>query len=384
MTKQEYIEQCTVGFYRELFTAQEDLDPQPILQAIPVKVTEAMNEYLCRPYTAEEVKKALFMMGLNKSPGLDGFTAGVYQTYWELVGDSVTRAVLQLLNDGFIDEEVNSTTIVLIPKIKQPQEMKQFQPISLCNVIYKICSKVLANRMRVFIAEIISEEQSAFVPRRLITNNVLMAYECIHYLKRKKGKSGTCAVKLDMAKAYDCVEWRYLKELISRLGFAEAFTLLCVEGLSSLLKSRGLVHLSRGVRVSTLSPWILHLLFADDCIIFSEASERGAKRLKEILETYHQGSRQLVNYDKSAVFFSKNNTEVMKEQVLDVLQIGNEVLAERYLGLPKRLADQLKILLNTCHKKLEALWGVDQEKKQAIRAVKSYSSQKSRLSQHIQ
>ena len=87
-------------------------------------------------------------------------------------------------------DEVNSTTLILIPKVKNPQIMKNFIPISLCNVIYKLCSKVLANRLRGFLVEIVSEKQSAFVPGRLITNNVLIAYECTHYLKRKKGQDG--------------------------------------------------------------------------------------------------------------------------------------------------------------------------------------------------
>lgn len=98
-------------------------------------------------------------------------------------------------------EEVNQTTVVLI-QVKNPQEMKNFRLIYLCNVIYKLCSKVLANRLWIFLDEIVSEEQSAFVPGRLITDNMLIAYECTHYLQRKKGKTDACAIKLDMAKAY--------------------------------------------------------------------------------------------------------------------------------------------------------------------------------------
>ncbi|GJN07424.1 hypothetical protein PR202_ga25254 [Eleusine coracana subsp. coracana] len=113
--------------------------------------------------------------------------------------------------------------------------------------------------------------------------------------------------------------------------------LLCAEGFSSLLKLVGPVHLSRGVRVGIHSSWISHLLFTDDSIIFSEASQRGADRLKAILDTYHKGSGHLVNKEKSAVFFSKNSTEVIKNVVLETLQIPNEALAEKYLGLPTAL-----------------------------------------------
>ncbi|EEE59262.1 hypothetical protein OsJ_11281 [Oryza sativa Japonica Group] len=148
-----------------------------------------------------EVDRALSMMGAHKAPGPDSFTVGFYQAHWETIGPSVTRAVLNFLNGGELPEAINQTTLVLTPKVKHPQDLKNFRPISLCNVVYKLCSKVLANRLRVFLDEIISAEQSAFVPGRLITDNVLVAYECTHYLKRKKGKTGACAVKLDMAKA---------------------------------------------------------------------------------------------------------------------------------------------------------------------------------------
>lgn len=97
--------------------------------------------------------------------------------------------------------------------------------------------------------------------------------------------------------------------------------LICAEGLSCALKAVGPVHLSRGVRVGIHSPWISHLLFADDCIIFSEASQRGANRLQRILDIYSRVSGQLVNRDKSAVFFSSNCTDDMKAEIRQGLHI---------------------------------------------------------------
>ena len=110
--------------------------------------------------------------------------------------------------------------------------------------------------------------------------------------------------------------------------------LLCAEGLSSMIKNIGPRYISRGVRVSRQSPWISHLLFADDCLILTQASKRGADRVASILEDYNRGSGQLVNKSKSAIFFSQNCVQDDKEAVHESLQISTEALGERYLGLP--------------------------------------------------
>lgn len=109
---------------------------------------------------------------------------------------------------------------MLIPKVDNPEKITQFRPISLCNVVYKVISKMLASRLKLLLPDIISETQSAFVPGRIITDNVIVAYERLHTMKkRKKGKVRTCAVKLDMHKAYDRVEWVFLEAILSKLGF---------------------------------------------------------------------------------------------------------------------------------------------------------------------
>jgi hypothetical protein len=117
-------------------------------------------------------------------------------------------------------DEVNDTAIVMIPKKKDPEDLKSFRPISLCNVIYKVVSKCPANRLRPILQDIVTPEQSAFVPGRLITDNALVAFECIHAIQTgSPARAKFCAYKLDMAKAYDRVDWRFLEGVLAKIGF---------------------------------------------------------------------------------------------------------------------------------------------------------------------
>jgi hypothetical protein len=115
---------------------------------------------------------------------------------------------------------VNETAIVLIPKNNEPKFLKDFRPISLCNVIYEVVAKGLVNRMRSLLQNIIEPTQNAFIPGQLITDNALIAFECLHALRNGNQKCKTFgAYKLDLTKAYDHVNWGHLEGVVKWLGF---------------------------------------------------------------------------------------------------------------------------------------------------------------------
>lgn len=167
------------------------------------RVTNQMNHKLPQEFTFTEVKEAIFSIKPMGSPGPDGFSAGFYQQHWQIIGDEICVAVTRVLNTNKWDSSINHTYLVLISKKKKPTQVADYRPISLCNVIYKIMSKVLANRLRIILPDIISKSQTAYVHGRYIIDNIIAAFGILHSMhSRLKGVEGYMAVKIDMSKAY--------------------------------------------------------------------------------------------------------------------------------------------------------------------------------------
>ncbi|KAL5571808.1 hypothetical protein UlMin_021405 [Ulmus minor] len=155
-----------------------------VTDSIPCRVSEEENSYILRPFVVDDVKAALFDMNPTKAPGFDGLPALFFQKYWAVVGEEVAAICLSCLNgDGQISI-FNKTVISLIPKINAPTRVMDFRPISLCTALYKIVAKCLANRLKKSLDSVISECQSAFVGGRLIYDNMLVAFEGIHAMRR--------------------------------------------------------------------------------------------------------------------------------------------------------------------------------------------------------
>ena len=159
-----------------------------------------------------------------------------YQSYWHVIGENVTQSVISSLNSGKILESINHTFITLIPKVKNPENVSNYHPPSLCNVIYKIISKdckVIINRLKKILPSTLSESQSAFVPMQLITDDMLVAFESLHHMKcQSRGETGFMSMKLYLSKAYNRVEWSFMGKIMAKMGFHDQWISLIMEYFS--------------------------------------------------------------------------------------------------------------------------------------------------------
>ena len=158
----EGITKCVVQYYQNLLSSANQQFCDSVTDSIQTMITEEMNSKLSSEFTHLEVKQAINQMAPLKAPRPDGMPPLFYQHYWNLIGDDISNTVLHYLNSATFPEHLDHTFITLIPKKKNPEFASEFRPISLCNVLYKIFSKVLANRLKKIFPNIITENQSAF------------------------------------------------------------------------------------------------------------------------------------------------------------------------------------------------------------------------------
>ncbi|XP_059458257.1 uncharacterized protein LOC132187840 [Corylus avellana] len=211
-----------ISYFKGILSTSCPTGLEEALEFLPRRITAKMNADLERDLTFEEVSTALSQMAPLKSPGPNGFPAGFFQDNWTVVGNEVFLALKFFFSSEFINVEVNSTFIALVPKKPNSTKVSDFRPISLCNVLYKLLAKVLANRLKVILPNIVSSNQSAFISGRLISDNILVTYETLHTMhSRMYGRMGYMALKLDMSKAYGQVEWIFLEKVMGKMSFSE-------------------------------------------------------------------------------------------------------------------------------------------------------------------
>lgn len=287
-------------------------------------------------------------MGALKAPGPDGFQVLFYQKHWDLVAPNVYHLVLSTLEGKGLPNNLNDTFLVLIPKIDHPEVPAHFRPIGLCNVIYKIITKTIVNRIKPLLPQITSSTQTSFVPGRQITDNIVIVQEVLHTMKRKHGAKSYMALKIDFKKAYDRLKWPFVRNTLLEMNFpillvevimecisspsmrvlwngepTEAFRpsrgirqgdplspylfILCMERLNQVIEEAIINGLWHPIYASRGGPKLSNLCFADDIILFAEASLDQAPIINDCLQRFCAASGQKVSLQKiSCLFFKKS------------------------------------------------------------------------------
>ncbi|KAI0505090.1 hypothetical protein KFK09_016047 [Dendrobium nobile] len=244
--------------------------------------------------TDEEIKTAVFTGSSTSAPGPDGFNFHFFKTAWHILGPTVCRAIKSFFSKGFLPKGVKSTSLAIIPKHNNAASISEYRPIALCNVMYKIISKVMAARLKPFMSWIVKDTQDGFVKSRVSTDNILLASDILFMLDR---------------------------------GF-------------------------KGISLGNFS--LTHLLYADDVLIFGEATIGNCQILDSTLKEFANSSSLFVNHDKSSIMFPKHLKN--HQEICQVLNIHNIATKITYLGIPLsfyglKIADFLS-LTNSLNKKL--------------------------------
>ena len=342
----------------------------------------ALGRGLIKPFSASEVKEAVWGCDSFKSLGTDGVNFGFIKEFWNELKDDVMRFISEFRRNGKLSRGINNTFIALIPKMDSPQRLNDFRPISLVGSLYKILAKVLANRLKMVIGSVVSETQSAFVKNRQILDGILIANEVVD--EARKTRKELMLFKVDFEKANDSVDWGYLDAVMHKMEFPVLWRkwirecvstatasilvngsptyefpmqrglrqgdplspflfLLAAEGLNVMMTLVVENNLFSGYTVGTSNTTVVsHLQFADDTLLLGTKSWANVRALRAVLTLFADMSGLKVNFHKS-MLTSINIAESWLNEAASILNCKVGTVPFLYPGLsiggnPRRLA----------------------------------------------
>ncbi|XP_057418855.1 uncharacterized protein LOC130713070 [Lotus japonicus] len=342
---QDTIMKLFVKHYQDIYTRGEVQGIEDCLKDLNITVPPSLNEELCKSITDEEIKDAVECLGSLKAPGPD---------------------------------EINETVVTLIPKIPNPDSTTHYRPISCCNFTYKVISRIMVSRLKGGLNHIITPNQSAFVGGggRMIQDNIMIAQEAFHnILKKGRESKDHIAIKLDMSKAYERVEWSFLEKTLHAFGFnshlidlimnlvrgvtyklkingylSQKITpqrglrqgdplspylfVLCADILSHMLRKAQEKGSIQGIKLAPTAPSLTHLFFADDSLLFMRATSQEAYHLINLLNTFSLASGQRINIQESGLICNRALEHQRGGQLASILNIQVWESPGVYLGLP--------------------------------------------------
>lgn len=392
----EQIKQMAVKYFEARFKNQIWRRPE-LGGNFHRKIQDNCKIELELPFNPEEIVQAIKECNSFKAPGPDGFNFAFVKKAWGIIKADVLEFFRDFHQNGKLTKGVNATFVVLIPKVEGPSNFNDFRPISMVGWLYKLLSKVLANRFRKVLPKFVGETQAAFLGGRQILDGVLIANEVIDEWKQS-GNQGLI-LKLDFEKAYDCVCWPFLFKMLKNMGCGHkwiSWIKTCVtsatlsvlingsatsqfkmerglrqgdpispllfnvvaEGLNIIFERARAEEVISGISFGNNSPAISHLQFADDTIIFCKCELAEVVAIKGLLGIFEQLSGLKINFSKSQLC-GIGVPEESVQSFANVLECGIVSLPFKYLGLPlganPRRIVTWKPVIERYEKKL-ALW----------------------------
>ncbi|XP_021987007.1 uncharacterized protein LOC110883597 [Helianthus annuus] len=385
-----------VDHYKAFLGIKGNVTSRPNIHCFPRRISVAKADFMIRDVTDDEIKSAFFDIGDDKAPGPDRYSSA-FKKSWQIIGEEVTFAIKDFFRSGRLLQEINHTFLALIPKVNTPTYVTDYRPISCCNVIYKAISKILTNRLLEGIDDVVSINQSAFIPGRRISDNILLKQELLLNYHRNSGPP-RCAFKVDIQKAYDIVDWDFLRATLLGFGFHDTmvnWVMSCVTSTSYSISINRDIHGyfkgQRGLRQGDpISPYlftlvmevltsilqhaasthadfrfhnnckkrkIINLCFADDLFLFARADNVSVKIIMESLNNFRDMSGLVPSLRKSTSFFCNVPTRV-KNQLLSLVPFSEGSLPIKYLGVPL-IASSASLVPN---KQDVTLWRTDDGK----------------------
>ncbi|CAG7886739.1 unnamed protein product [Brassica rapa] len=338
----------------------------------PYRCSESLSACLAELPSTEGITSIVFALPKGKAPGPDGFSAEFFTSSWNLVGLDVTNAVKHFFTTKMMSRQTNATVISLIPKISGASSLSDFRPVSLCNTVYKVISKVLAHRLKRITKDAVQQNQVGFVSGRVLSDNVLLASELVADF-HKPGRISRGCLQVDITKAYDSVEWEFIMNILSAFQLPPLFMdwiWACIstpyysvslngelagffpgekglrqgDPISSSLFVLAMDVLSKeldlaaregrfGIHPKCAFPLVTHLSFADDLLIFFDGTADSLRGIMQVLRDFQRKSGLALNLRKTSVFLDGND-RVAAQSVATDFGLTQGSLPVKYLGLP--------------------------------------------------
>eukprot|EP00253_Pinus_taeda_P031661 PITA_31661 len=371
-SQEDMAKEATIFFQNQYKRGQSSFqDMFWAAELVPVMFDADAYEDFVKPVTEEELLSAMKSFKKDRSPGPDGWPIEFFIHFYDLFKSDLLRMVEASRMSGNIHSALTSTFIALIPKKQGSASLHDYRPISLCNSLFKIISKIIAERLKPTLNQFISRNQHAFLKDRNIWDAVAMTQECLFSMATNNTEA--TIYKIDLKKAYDCVDWSFLRILLAKIGLRSKgieWVMACVDNVhfsviingipSSFFKAeRGLrqgcplspllfilvmntlsLQINRAVADKECRPvkfckdiYLSHNLFVDDILIFAMLCKKSCICIFNILQKFQSASGILINKDKSKLFHTNSNEDLIL-WIASLLGIAQESIDNgiKYLG----------------------------------------------------